>query len=143
MNALLETVNLELGGLKGYSEMIPNIDLYIWMHMKVEANKSSKIEGTQTTLEEDMLAIQDLNPEKRDDAREVQNYIRALQHGVNRISVDKFPISSRLIQEIHKELLQGARGKNKTPGEYRTSQNWIGGSMPSNAMYVPPSHLYS
>ena len=142
INALLETANLELGGLKSYSDMIPNIDLYIWMHIKVEANKSSRIEGTHTTLEEDMLPIQDLNPEKRDDAREVQNYIRALQHGVNRISVDKFPISSRLIKEIHKELLQGARGKNKTPGEYRTSQNWIGGSMPSNAMYVPPSHIY-
>jgi len=142
INALLEKANLELGGLKSYSEMIPNIDLYIWMHIKVEANKSSKIEGTQTTLEEDLLPIQDLNPEKRDDAKEVKNYIRALQLGVNRISVDKFPISSRLIKEIHNELLQGTRGENKTPGEYRTSQNWIGGSMPSNAMYVPPSHIY-
>ncbi|MBC3804119.1 Fic family protein [Acetobacterium fimetarium] len=142
INVLLEQANLELGRLGSYSELVPNIDLYIRMHLKVEANKSNRIEGTQTTIEEELMPIRDLDPEKRDDAREVQNYIRALQHGVDRIIRDDFPLSSRLIREIHNELMQGVRGEHKTPGEYRTSQNWIGGSMPSNASYVPPSHLH-
>lgn len=140
INVLLEQANLELGRLGSYSELVPNIDLYIRMHIKVEANKSNRIEGTQTTIEEELMPIKDLDPEKRDDAGEVQNYIRALQHGVDRIIRDDFPLSSRLIREIHNELMQGVRGEHKTPGEYRTSQNWIGGSMPSNASYVPPSH---
>lgn len=142
INVLLEHANLELGRLGSYSELVPNIDLYIKMHLQVEANKSNRIEGTQTTIEEEMMPIRDLDPEKRDDAREVHNYIKALQHGVNRIMQDDFPLSSRLIREIHNELMQGVRGEHKTPGEYRLSQNWIGGSMPSNATYVPPSHIH-
>lgn len=142
INVLLEQANIELGRLGSYSELVPNIDLYIKMHLQVEANKSNRIEGTQTTIEEELMPIRDLDPEKRDDAREVHNYIRALQHGVNRIMKDDFPLSSRLIREIHNELMQGVRGEHKTPGEYRTSQNWIGGSMPSNASYVPPSHTH-
>lgn len=140
---LLEQANLELGRLGSYSELVPNIDLYIKIHLNVEANKSSRIEGTQTTIEEELMPIKDLDPEKRDDAREVQNYIRALQHGVDRVILDNFPLSSRLIREIHNELMQGVRGEHKTPGEYRTSQNWIGGNMPSNATYVPPSHIHN
>ena len=141
INILLEQATMELGGLNSYSELIPNIDVYIQMHINVEANKSSKIEGTKTTIEEDLSPIQDLNPEKRKDVQEVQNYLIALQHGVERITSGKLPLSSRLICEIHSKLMKGVRGEHKTPGEYRRSQNWIGGSKPSSATYVPPPHI--
>ena len=109
------------------------------MHVKIEANKSSRIEGTRTTVEEDLLDVTDINPEKRDDWEEVQNYVKATNYGVERIR-DGFPVCTRLIREIHKILMNGVRGEHKTPGEFRTSQNWIGGSMPSTAVYVPPPH---
>ena len=110
---------------------------YIKMHVKIEANKSSRIEGTRTTVEEDLLDVTDINPEKRDDWEEVQNYVKATNYGVERIK-NGFPVCNRLIRELHKILMQGVRGEHKTPGEFRTSQNWIGESMPSNAVYVPP-----
>lgn len=91
------------------------------MHIKIEANKSSRIEGARTTLEE------------------VQNYVKATNYGVERIR-EGFPVCTRLIREIHKILMQGVRGEQKTPGEFRISQNWIGGSMPSTAVYVPPPY---
>ena len=125
--------------LNAYSLLIPNVDLYIKMHVKIEANKSSRIEGTRTTVEEDLLDVTDINPEKRDDWEEVQNYVKATNYGVERIK-EGFPVCTRLIRELHKILMQGVRGEHKTPGEFRTSQNWIGGSMPSNAVYVPPPH---
>ncbi len=128
-----------MGELNAYSLLIPNVDLYIKMHVKIEANKSSRIEGTRTTVEEDLLDVTDINPEKRDDWEEVQNYVKATNYGVERIK-DGFPVCIRLIRELHKILMQGVRGEHKTPGEFRTSQNWIGGSMPSNAVYVPPPH---
>jgi toxin-antitoxin system, toxin component, fic family len=142
LNVLLEEANIEIGNLKSYSELIPNIDLYIKMHIKMEANKSNRIEGTQTSIEEELMPIMEVSPEKRNDVREVQNYIDALQYSVDRIIKEDFPLSSRLIKEIHKELMKGVRGERKTPGEYRISQNWIGGSMPSNAVYVPPAHIH-
>lgn len=142
INTLLEKANMELGSLNAYAELIPNIDIYIRMHIHVEANKSSKIEGTKTTIEEDMLPLMEVDPEKRDDVQEVQNYIAALQYGVERITKDGFPVSSRLIREIHRCLMNGVRGEFKTPGEFRLSQNWIGGSMPSKAAYVPPAHIH-
>ena len=142
VNILLEKASMELGSLKSYSELLPNIDIYIKMHIKMEANKSNRIEGTQTSIEEELMPITELSPEKRNDAREVHNYINALQLSVDRIMKDDFPLSSRLIKEIHYELIKGVRGENKTPGEYRTSQNWIGGSLPSNAVYVPPTHVH-
>ena len=106
------------------------------MHVKVEANKSSRIEGTKTTIDEDLLEKLDVNPEKRDDWQEVQNYVEAINYGIKRIN--ELPVCTRLIKEIHSILMQGVRGEHKNPGEYRTSQNWIGGSKPSNAVYVPP-----
>ena len=142
LNVLLEEANIEIGNLKSYSELIPNIDLYIKMHIKMEANKSNRIEGTQTSIEEELMPIMEVSPEKRNDVREVQNYIDALQYSVDKIIKEDFPLSSRLIKEIHKELMKGVRGERKTPGEYRISQNWIGGSMPSNAVYVPPAHIH-
>jgi len=139
LNFLLSEANKELGGLNTYSELIPNIDIYIRMHIRTEANKSSRIEGTNTSIEEDMMSIEDVSPEKRDDVQEVNNYIEAMNHGIRRIVEDDFPITSRLMTEMHQILLQGVRGKHKLPGEIRTSQNFIGGTMPSNAVFVPPA----
>lgn len=139
LNKLLSEADRQIGELNAYSLLIPNVDLYIKMHVKIEANKSSRIEGTRTTVEEDLLDVTEINPEKRDDWEEVQNYVKATNYGVNRIR-EGFPVCTRLIREIHAILMQGVRGEHKTPGEFRTSQNWIGGSMPSNAVYVPPPH---
>ena len=139
LDKLLAEANRQIGELNAYSLLIPNVDLYIKMHVKIEANKSSRIEGTRTTVEEDLLDVTDINPEKRDDWEEVQNYVKATNYGVERIK-EGFPVCTRLIRELHKILMQGVRGDHKTPGEFRTSQNWIGGSMPSNAVYVPPPH---
>ena len=140
LNKLLSDANIQIGELNAYSSLIPNIDLYIKMHVKIEANKSSAIEGTRTTVEEDLLDISDINPEKRDDWQEVQNYVKATNYGVKKIN-EGFPVCVRLIKELHKILLTGVRGEHKMPGEFRTSQNWIGGSMPSRAAYVPPPHM--
>ena len=120
-------------------KLINQVELKEQEHVKIEANKSSRIEGTRTTVEEDLLDVTDINPEKRDDWEEVQNYVKAINYGVERIK-EGFPVCTRLIRELHKILMQGVRGERKTPGEFRTSQNWIGGSMPSNAVYVPPPH---
>lgn len=139
LDKLLAEANRQIGELNAYSLLIPNVDLYIKMHVKIEANKSSRIEGTRTTVEEDLLDVSDINPEKRDDWEEVQNYVKATNYGVDRIK-EGFPVCTRLIRKIHKILMQGVRGEHKTPGEFRTSQNWIGGSMPSTAVYVPPPH---
>ena len=139
LDKLLAEANRQIGELNAYSLLIPNVDLYIKMHVKVEANKSSRIEGTRTSVEEDLLDVKDISPEKRDDWEEVQNYVKATDYGVKRIS-EGFPVCTRLIREIHKILMTGVRGEHKTPGEFRTSQNWIGGSMPSTAVYVPPPH---
>lgn len=139
LDKLLAEANRQIGELNAYSLLIPNVDLYIKMHVKIEANKSSRIEGTRTTVEEDLLDVTDINPEKRDDWEEVQNYVKATNYGVERIR-EGFPVCTRLIREIHEILMQGVRGEHKTPGEFRVSQNWIGGSMPSTAVYVPPPH---
>lgn len=139
LDKLLAEANRQIGELNAYSLLIPNVDLYIKMHVKIEANKSSRIEGTRTTVEEDLLDVSDISPEKRDDWVEVQNYVKATNYGVERIR-EGFPVCTRLIREIHSVLMQGVRGERKTPGEFRTSQNWIGGSMPSTAVYVPPPH---
>lgn len=139
LNYILSQANKELGGLNTYSELIPDIDIYIRMHIRTEANKSSKIEGTKTSIEEDMMDVEDVAIEKRDDVQEVNNYIEAMNHGIRRITIDEFPFTSRLMREMHDILLKSVRGEHKTPGEFRKSQNFIGGSMPSNAVFVPPS----
>ncbi|MBO5477611.1 MAG: Fic family protein [Clostridia bacterium] len=139
LDKLLSEANRQIGELNAYSLLIPNVDLYIKMHVKIEANKSSKIEGTKTTIEEDLLDVEDIAPEKKDDWEEVQNYVKATNYGIERIK-EGFPVCTRLIREIHGVLMNGVRGEHKTPGEFRTSQNWIGGSMPSTAVYVPPPH---
>ena len=137
LDSLLAEANRQIGELNAYSLLLPNVNLYIKMHVKIEANKSSKIEGTKTTIEEDLSDILDISPEKRDDWEEVQNYVKATNYGIEKIN-DGFPVCNRLFKEIHKILLNGVRGEKKTPGEFRLSQNWIGGTMPSTASYVPP-----
>jgi len=109
------------------------------MHVKIEANKSSRIEGTRTTIDEDLSDVLDISPEKRDDWEEVQNYVKATNYGVEQIN-ENFPVCNRLIRNIHEILMEGVRGDKKTPGKFRISQNWIGGTMPSTAIYVPPPY---
>jgi len=134
---LLSQADRQLGRLDMYSEYIPNIDLFISMHIAKEATKSSKIEGTKTNIEEALLDKDNVNEEKRDDWEEVNNYILALNSAIE--NLERLPFSSRLIKETHKTLLQGVRGKHKLPGEFRSSQNWIGGASIKDATFIPPT----
>jgi Fic family protein len=135
---LLGKADRELGRLDMYSEHIPNISLYISMHVLKEATQSSRIEGTQTNMKEALLEQDEVPVEKRDDWEEVQNYIKAMNVAIE--SLENIPFSSRLIKETHKTLLQGVRGEHKLPGAFRKSQNWIGGSKINNAKFIPPVH---
>ncbi len=135
--ALLSKADRQLGRLDMYSEYV-NIELFISMHIAKEATQSSKIEGTQTNIEEAFLKKDEISVEKRDDWEEVQNYIIAMNEAVKMLH--RLPFSSRLIRQTHKILLQGVRGQNKLPGEYRISQNWIGGATMNDAVFIPPVH---
>jgi len=135
---LLSKADRELGRLDMYSKYIPNIDLFISMHVLKEATQSSRIEGTQTNMEEALLEKEDIPLDKRDDWEEVQNYMKAMEWAINEL--EKLPFSSRLIRETHKILLQGVRGERKQPGEFRNSQNWIGGATIHDAIFIPPVH---
>ena len=133
---LLSQADRQLGRLDMYSEYIPNINLFISMHVLKKASQSSIIEGTKTNIEEALLGKDNINEEKRDDWEEVQNYVLALNTAIE--SLEKLPFSTRLIKESHKILLKGVRGKHKLPGEFRSSQNWIGGASINDATFVPP-----
>ena len=135
---LLSQADRELGRLDMYSKYIPNIELFISMHVLKEATQSSKIEGTQTNMDEALLEKEDLPLDKRDDWEEVQNYIKAMEWAIGHL--DTLPFSSRLIRETHGVLLQGVRGEKKQPGEFRISQNWIGGATIKDAVFIPPVH---
>jgi Fic family protein len=136
---LLGQADRELGRLDMYSEYIPNIDLFIRMHVLKEATQSSKIEGTQTNMEEALLEKEDVALDKRDDWEEVQNYVAAMNAAVTKLQT--LPFSARLIRETHMTLMQGVRGKHKQPGEFRHSQNWIGGASINDAVFVPPVYF--
>lgn len=137
LQVLLGEADRLLGKLDAFSTLVPDVAYFIKMHITKEATVSSKIEGTQTSFREALVKESDLNPEKRDDWQEVHNYIRAINDAIK--GMEKLPISNRLIKQTHKILLTGVRGKEKLPGEFRSSQNWIGGSL-KNAVFVPPTH---
>lgn len=134
---LLSKADRSMGRLDMYSQYV-NIELYMRMHVAKEATQSSRIEGTQTNIEDAFLDKKEIAGEKRDDWQEVQNYISAMNKAV--IQLHDLPFSSRLIKQAHKTLLHGVRGKHKLPGEYRTSQNWIGGASINDAVFIPPVH---
>jgi Fic family protein len=135
---LLGQADRELGRLDMYSGYIPNLDLFIQMHVLKEATQSSKIEGTRTNMEEALLDKEDVALDKRADWEEVQNYVAAMNEAIARLQT--LPFSSRLIRETHAILLRGVRGKHKQPGEFRESQNWIGGVSIDDAVFMPPVH---
>lgn len=135
----LENANRLLGELNAYGTLIPDVNFFIQMHVVSEAVSSSKIEGTKTNMDDALLDEEDIDPEKRDDWKEIKNYIEAMNTAIENLS--QLPVSVRLIKETHKTLLSGVRGEHKMPGEIRTSQNWIGGASINTAHFVPPDSL--
>lgn len=138
VNSLLEKASLRLGELNSYSRLVPNIDLFIQLHVTKEAVLSSRIEGTQTHMDEALLPQSEVREERRNDWQEVRNYVNALNDAIE--NLHRLPISSRLIRSTHKILLDSVRGEHKLPGEYRSSQNWIGGNAIADARFIPPHH---
>ena len=140
--ALAEEINqayLSLGRLDSISALLPNINLFLYMYIRKEAVISSQIEGTQSSLSELLLFELEKAPGVPfdGDVIEVSNYVSAMNHGLKRLK-EGFPLSNRLIREVHRILLSKGRGEDKDPGQFRRSQNWIQGTRPGNALYVPP-----
>ncbi len=135
--SVMSRADIALGTLSGLGETLPNPHLLIYPFIRREAVLSSRIEGTQSSLS-DLLLFEATQVEKREDVKEVQNYVHAMEYGLNRLS--ELPLSLRFIRELHGILMQGVRGEHATPGEFRESQNWIGnaGATISNATFVPP-----
>ncbi len=138
INILLEDATRALGELNAFTLIVPNVDIFIRMHITKEANTSSKIEGTKTEIDDVLVSKDHVNPEKRDDWQEVQNYIHAMNYALEELYT--LPLSNRMIRQIHAILLDSVRGESKQPGEFRKSQNWIGGSSINTAYFIPPHH---
>jgi Fic family protein len=135
---LVDRANQALGRLDGSTALLPDTHLFLYFYIRKEAVISSQIEGTQSTLSELLLFERGIGPAAlMDDLKETSHYVAAMEHGLARIR-EGFPVSLRLLREIHGVLLEGGRGSERTPGEFRRSQNWIGGNRPGNALFVPP-----
>ena len=138
LQAKLDQAMLELGCLGGVSDLLPDVGQFLYMYIRKEAVLSSMIEGTQSSLSDLLMFEADESPGvPLNDVREVSNYVAAMNHGMKRLS-EGFPLSLRLLREIHQTLLAKGRGNKQSPGEFRRSQNWIGGTRPGNAGFVPP-----
>jgi len=138
LQVTMDHVLLALGRLDSISTLLPDTDLFLYMYIRKEAVLSSQIEGTQSSLSDLLLfEIEEAPGVPLDDVREVSNYVAAMDHGLSRLR-EGFPLSLRLIKEIHGVLLSKGRGSEKDPGEFRRTQNWVGGTRPGNALFVPP-----
>ena len=133
---LLSQADIKLGELNAFSQLIPDVDFFIKMHILKEGTKSSRIEGTQTNIDDAVQKEENIEAEKKDDWLEVHNYVETMNQSIK--SLDKLPLSNRLLKQAHKTLMRGVRGNRKTPGEFRKSQNWIGGASLRDAVFIPP-----
>ncbi|MBA4372547.1 MAG: cell filamentation protein Fic [Thermodesulfovibrio sp.] len=140
LGTLLERASISMGELNSFARLVPNIDLFIQLHVTKEAVISSRIEGTQTNIDEALMPEDEISPERRNDWLEVRNYSEAMKNAINEL--EQLPLSSRLLCKTHERLLSGVRGEHKMPGEFRRSQNWIGGASLSDAIFIPPAEAY-
>ena len=140
LSTLLEKASISLGELNSFARLVPNIDLFIQLHVTKEAVISSRIEGTRTNMDEALMPEEEISPARRNDWLEVRNYSEAMKNAIKEL--EQLPLSSRLLCKAHERLLSGVRGEHKMPGEFRRSQNWIGGASLNDAIFIPPAHIY-